>query len=82
MESPDKGGEYEFHSIMYNTPAYRNTKNDYLVFDGDTWLITDEDCFLDDVSCGWLRIDSRGTPKLKIIFNIIFCRKKSYIAAK
>ena len=57
-----KGGEFKFHSIMNNAPAYRNTNNEYLANDGDTWLITTEKCFIDSVTCGWFKIDSKGTP--------------------
>ena len=57
-----KGGEFKFHSIMNNAPAYRNANNEYLAYDGDTWLIMSEKCFLDGVTCGWFKIYSTGTP--------------------
>ena len=57
-------GEYKFHSIIYNAPAYRNSDNYYLAYDGyDEWRIMPEKCFLDGVTCGFFQIDSKGTLK-------------------
>ena len=64
---------------MNIAPAYRNINNIYLAYDGDTWLITSEDCFLDDITCGWLRIDTTGTLKIFDSFREILRRKKSDI---
>ena len=76
-----ESGEFKFHSIMNNAPAYRNANNVYLAYNGDTWLISAEKCFLDGVTCGWFKIDSTGTPK-EIIFNKTFSRKKSHIVGR
>ena len=59
----NKGGEFEFHSIFNNEPAYRNVKNEYLAYDGDTWLIMPEYRFLDGVTGGWFKIETTGTLK-------------------
>ena len=59
-----KGGEFKFHSIMNNAPAYHNANNEYLAYDGDTWFILSEKKFLDGVNGGgWFKFDSRGTLK-------------------
>ena len=57
-------GEYEFHSIVNNVPAYRNAKNYYLAYDeSHAWYITSEERFLDGISGGWFRIYSKGILK-------------------
>ena len=56
----NKGGEYEFHSISNNAPAYRDAKNNYFAYNGDEWYIMSEKSFLDGISGGWLRIYSKG----------------------
>ena len=73
-----KGGEYKFHSIMNNLPAYRNANNDYLAHDGyDEWYIMSEDKFVNDVTGGWFRIASTGSMKTFISLKKNFNRKKS-----
>ena len=64
----NKGGEYKFHSILNDAPAYHNAKNDFLAFDGENeWYIMSEDRFVissaDDIFGGWFKINSRGTLK-------------------
>ena len=57
-------GEFEFHSILNNAPAYRNDKNDYLAYDGQNkWFIMSEDSFLNGVTGGWLKIETTGIFK-------------------
>ena len=60
-----KGGQYKFDSIVNNAPAYRNENNDYLALNGTTWLIMPENRFLDGVTGGWFKIDSRGISESK-----------------
>ena len=70
------GGEFEFHSIFNIAPAYRNVKNHYLAYDGDEWYIMPEDCFLDGIACGWLRIQTTGILNNFELFEEMLCRKK------
>ena len=74
-------GEYEFHSIVNNAPAYRSARNTYLAYDeSNKWYIMSEERFMDGISGGWFRIDSKGILKN---FNIKkdFNRTKSIIVA-
>ena len=57
------GGEFEFHSILNNAPAYRNVNFRYLAYTGDTWLIMAEYLFSDDLTGGWFKIRTTGTLK-------------------
>ena len=59
----NKAGEYEFHSILNNAPAYRNAENNYFAYDGEEWYIMSEKRFIDGISGGWFRIYSEGTLK-------------------
>ena len=59
----NKGGEFEFHSIVNIAPAYRNAQNNYLAFYRDAWLIMPEDSFLDGTFAGWFNIETTGTFK-------------------
>ena len=67
-----KGGEYKFHSILNNAPAYHNDKNDYLAYDGLRWLIMSESTFLDGVTGGWFKIETKGTLKKFCVVEDIF----------
>ena len=59
-----KAGEYVFHSIVNNAPAYRNAKNTYLGYaESNRWYILSEGRFMNDFSGGWFRIDSKGILK-------------------
>ena len=55
-----KTGEYRFHSIVNNAPAYRDAENNYFAYDGYKWLILSQYCFQNNISCGWFRIFSKG----------------------
>ena len=58
------GGEFEFHSIFNNAPAYRNVNNIYLAYNGDEWYIMSEDRFLDGITgFEWFRIETTGNLK-------------------
>ena len=56
----NKAGEYKFHSILNNAPAYRHAKNNYFAYDGDKWTIMSEERFMNGISGGWFRINSKG----------------------
>ena len=57
-----KSGEFKFHSIVNDAPAYRNADNDFLAYNGNNeWFILPEDRFVNDVNGGWFKIASKGT---------------------
>ena len=60
----NRGGEFEFHSILNNAPAYRNVKKDYLAYSGYSWFIMPEYHFLDGVISGWFTTKTTGTLKI------------------
>ena len=59
-----KDGEYKFHSISNERPAYRNADNHYLAYRLNAWFIMPEGKFDKGVTDGWFRIDSTGTIKI------------------
>ena len=62
----NKGGEFKFHSIVNNRPAYHNSNSDYLAYNdkNDEWLIMSEYSIVNGVTGGWfLRAASKGTLK-------------------
>ena len=59
----NKGGEFEFHSIFNNAPAYRNVKKDYIAYTGSGWFIMPEHGFLAGANGGWFTTKTTGTLK-------------------
>ena len=76
----DLGGEFKFHSIINNAPAYRYAQC-YFVHDGSEWYIMSESRFLDGLSGGWFKNNFKGTLKNFEPIQKKFFRQKSDIVA-